>query len=39
MTKRLVDLGGAPLIQTPEAFGEQIKAENGVKTAINFVYA
>src|ERR1700759_1694736 len=27
MTKRLVDLGGAPLIQTPEAFGEQIKAE------------
>ena len=27
MTKRLVDLGGAPTIQTPEAFGDQIKAE------------
>jgi tripartite-type tricarboxylate transporter receptor subunit TctC len=27
MTKRLVELGGAPLIQTPEAFGAQIKAE------------
>jgi tripartite-type tricarboxylate transporter receptor subunit TctC len=27
MTKRLVELGGAPLIQAPEAFGEQIKAE------------
>jgi tripartite-type tricarboxylate transporter receptor subunit TctC len=27
MTKRLVELGGAPLIQTPEAFGDQIKAE------------
>jgi tripartite-type tricarboxylate transporter receptor subunit TctC len=27
MTKRLVELGGAPTIQTPEAFGGQIKAE------------
>jgi tripartite-type tricarboxylate transporter receptor subunit TctC len=27
MTKRLVELGGAPTIQTPEAFGDQIKAE------------
>jgi tripartite-type tricarboxylate transporter receptor subunit TctC len=27
MTKRLVDLGGAPTIQAPEAFGDQIKAE------------
>jgi hypothetical protein len=27
MTRRLVDLGGDPLIQTPEAFGTQIKAE------------
>ena len=27
MTKRLVELGGAPPIQTPEAFGDQIKAE------------
>ncbi|MBI5260441.1 MAG: tripartite tricarboxylate transporter substrate binding protein [Bradyrhizobium sp.] len=25
--KRLVELGGAPLIQSPEAFGEMIKAE------------
>jgi tripartite-type tricarboxylate transporter receptor subunit TctC len=27
MTKRLVELGGAPTIQSPEAFGDQIKAE------------
>src|ERR1700748_3647422 len=27
MTQRLVELGGAPTIQTPEAFGDQIKAE------------
>ena len=27
MTKRLVDLGGEPLIQTPDAFGEMIGAE------------
>ena len=27
MNKRLVELGGEPLIQSPEAFGEQIKAE------------
>jgi tripartite-type tricarboxylate transporter receptor subunit TctC len=27
MKKRLVELGGEPLIQTPEAFGDQIKAE------------
>ncbi len=27
MTKRLVELGGEPRIQTPEAFGEEIKAE------------
>jgi tripartite-type tricarboxylate transporter receptor subunit TctC len=27
MKKRLVELGGEPLIQSPEAFGEQIKAE------------
>ena len=27
MTKRLVELGGAPTIQTPEVFGDQIKAE------------
>jgi tripartite-type tricarboxylate transporter receptor subunit TctC len=27
MNKRLVELGGAPLIQSPEAFGAQIKAE------------
>jgi len=27
MTKRLVELGGAPTIQTPEAFGDQIRAE------------
>ncbi len=27
MNKRLVELGGAPLIQSPEAFGEQIRAE------------
>src|SRR6476660_6519989 len=27
MTKRLVELGGAPLIQTPEKFGADIKAE------------
>jgi tripartite-type tricarboxylate transporter receptor subunit TctC len=27
MTKRLVELGGAPTIQTAEAFGDQIKAE------------
>ncbi len=27
MRKRLVELGGDPLIQSPEAFGEQIKAE------------
>ncbi|UPK36038.1 tripartite tricarboxylate transporter substrate binding protein [Bradyrhizobium sp. 186] len=27
MTKRLVDLGGDPRVQTPEAFGEEIKAE------------
>jgi tripartite-type tricarboxylate transporter receptor subunit TctC len=27
MTKHLVELGGAPTIQTPEAFGDQIKAE------------
>jgi tripartite-type tricarboxylate transporter receptor subunit TctC len=25
--KRLVDLGGEPLIQSPEAFGDMIKAE------------
>jgi tripartite-type tricarboxylate transporter receptor subunit TctC len=27
MTKRLVELGGAPLIQSPDAFGDMIKAE------------
>ena len=27
MTKRLVELGGAPLIQTPEKFGADIAAE------------
>lgn len=27
MTKRLVELGGEPRMQTPEAFGEEIKAE------------
>jgi tripartite-type tricarboxylate transporter receptor subunit TctC len=27
MTKRLVELGGEPLAQTPEAFGDMIKAE------------
>jgi len=27
MTRRLVERGGAPLIQPPEAFGDQIKAE------------
>ena len=27
MKKRLVELGGDPLIQTPEAFGDEIKAE------------
>jgi tripartite-type tricarboxylate transporter receptor subunit TctC len=27
MTKRLVELGGEPLVQTPEAFGDMIKAE------------
>ena len=27
MTKRLVELGGGPRVQTPEAFGEEIKAE------------
>ena len=27
MNKRLVELGGEPLIQSPEAFGEQIRAE------------
>jgi len=27
MTKRLVELGGEPLIQSPDAFGEMIKAE------------
>ncbi|WP_024509644.1 tripartite tricarboxylate transporter substrate binding protein [Bradyrhizobium sp. ARR65] len=27
MRKRLVELGGEPLIQSPDAFGEQIKAE------------
>jgi tripartite-type tricarboxylate transporter receptor subunit TctC len=27
MRQRLVELGGEPLIQSPEAFGEQIKAE------------
>src|SRR5947208_1336314 len=27
MTKRLVELGGDPLVQTPEAFGDEIKAE------------
>jgi tripartite-type tricarboxylate transporter receptor subunit TctC len=27
MTKRLVELGGDPLAQTPEAFGDMIKAE------------
>src|SRR6266700_8275566 len=27
MNKRLLELGGEPLIQSPEAFGEQIKAE------------
>jgi tripartite-type tricarboxylate transporter receptor subunit TctC len=27
MTKRLVELGGAPLIEPPAAFGDQIKAE------------
>ena len=27
MTKRLVELGGEPLVETPEAFGDMIKAE------------
>jgi tripartite-type tricarboxylate transporter receptor subunit TctC len=27
MKQRLVELGGEPLIQTPEVFGEQIAAE------------
>ena len=27
MTKRLVELGGDPLIQTPDAFGNDIKSE------------
>jgi tripartite-type tricarboxylate transporter receptor subunit TctC len=27
MTRRLVELGGDPLVQTPEAFGDQIRAE------------
>lgn len=27
MTRRLVELGGEPRVQTPEAFGEEIKAE------------
>jgi tripartite-type tricarboxylate transporter receptor subunit TctC len=27
MAKRLVELGGEPRPQTPEAFGEEIKAE------------
>jgi tripartite-type tricarboxylate transporter receptor subunit TctC len=27
MTKRLVELGGEPLAQTPDAFGDEIKAE------------
>ncbi|MGY8666703.1 tripartite tricarboxylate transporter substrate binding protein [Bradyrhizobium sp. UFLA05-109] len=27
MTKRLVELGGEPLVQTPDAFGDMIKAE------------
>lgn len=27
MTKRLVELGGEPRVQTPEAFGDEIKAE------------
>jgi len=27
MTKRLVELGGEPRAQTPEAFGEEIKTE------------
>jgi tripartite-type tricarboxylate transporter receptor subunit TctC len=29
MTRRLVELGGEPLIQTPEAFGEEIRDETG----------
>ena len=29
MKKRLVELGGEPLIQTPDAFGDMIKAETG----------
>ena len=29
MKKRLAELGGEPLIQSPEAFGEQITAETG----------
>lgn len=27
MTKRLIELGGEPRVQTPEAFGDEIKAE------------
>jgi len=27
MTKRLVELGGEPLIQSPDEFGEMVKAE------------
>jgi tripartite-type tricarboxylate transporter receptor subunit TctC len=27
MRKRLVELGGEPLIQSPDAFGDMIKAE------------
>ena len=27
MTKRLVELGGDPLVETPEAFGQDIAAE------------
>jgi tripartite-type tricarboxylate transporter receptor subunit TctC len=29
MTKRLVELGGDPLVQTPEGFGAEIEAETG----------
>jgi len=29
MKKRLVELGGEPLVQTPDAFGDMIKAETG----------
>jgi tripartite-type tricarboxylate transporter receptor subunit TctC len=27
MTRRLVELGGEPLVESPEAFGEMIQAE------------